>query len=142
MFLRYLNKFKRILEAEEKLMPPVQGPRLYELVKRSEEDGSMWLHMVLRSAFNAHDDFACAQLAATAPDRAELAAEVRNRGKLESFVARKLEENESCWKVVRETRKIVDEVNDGKRTHQDVIDHVKAAYGQGDGVPDSQYALG
>lgn len=109
-------------------MPPAQGPRLSELVKRSEEDGSMWLHMVLRSAFNAHDDFACAQLIATTPDWAELAAEVRGRGEVQSFVARKLEENERYWTVVRETRKIVKEVKDGKRTHQDVIDHIEAAY--------------
>jgi hypothetical protein len=128
MFLKYFDKFRRILEEEEELMPPAQGPRLSELVKRSEEDGSMWLHMVLRSAFNAHDDFACAQLIATTPDWAELAAEVRGRGEVQSFVARKLEENERYWTVVRETRKIVKEVKDGKRTHQDVIDHVEAAY--------------
>lgn len=69
MFLKYFDKFTRTLEEEEaKLIPPARGPRLSELVKRSAEDGSMWLHMVLRSAFNAYDDFACAQLIATTPD--------------------------------------------------------------------------
>ncbi|KAK4039634.1 hypothetical protein C8A01DRAFT_46964 [Parachaetomium inaequale] len=113
MFPKYSDKFRRILEEEEALMPAVQGPRLSELVKRSEEDGSMWLHM----------------LVVTTPDWVELAAEVRGRGEVQSLVARKLEENERYWSVVRETRKMVEEVKDGKRTHQDVIDHVEAAYG-------------
>jgi len=68
------------------------------------------------------------QLIATTPDWAKLGAEVLGRGEARSSVDRKLGENTRYWGVVRETRDIVKEVRDGKRTHQDVIDYVEAAY--------------
>ena len=99
MFLKYLNKFKSILREEEKLMSPTptQGLQLSELIQRSEDDGSVWLHMVLRNAFNAYDDFACAQLIATTPDWEKLGEDVIDRGKAQPFIDRKLEENKKKY---------------------------------------------
>lgn len=79
------------------MISSTQGPppRLSELVKRSREDGSMWLHTVLRSAFIAHDDFASVQLIAATLDWAELVAEVlgREEEEVQPFLARKMEEH-------------------------------------------------
>ena len=128
-FLEYLDKFQRILKEEEALMCPGPAHPPSGLIKRSADDGSIWLHMILRGAFNAHDDFAAVQLIAITPDWVKLAAEVLGQGEVQAVLDRKLEENGRYWRIVHETRDLAKGVKDGKRTHQDVIDHVEAAYG-------------
>ncbi len=127
MFLKYLNKFTHILEEEENSVPPDERQGLSALVKRSEETGAMWYHMVLRGSLIYYTDFPCVELVANTPDWADLAARVPE-GEAESFVLEKREGLES-YRVERdETKRIVGEVSSGERPHQDVIDHVEALY--------------
>ena len=127
MFLKYFNKYAQILEEEEGRLPPDQRQGLSALVRRSEEQGTMWYHMVLQGSLIYYTDFPCVELAASSPDWLDLAARVPE-GEAQAFVTAKREGLRQYREERDETKRIVDEVYAGRRTHQDVIDHVEALY--------------
>ena len=90
MYLQYLNKFMQILEAEEEKLQPDQRKGLSSLVKRSQENGTMWYLMVLRGFYIDVTDLPCDQLIASTPDWENLAAEVAGE-EAQAFVTKKLD---------------------------------------------------
>jgi hypothetical protein len=89
MYLQYLNKLMPILEAEEEKLQPDQRKGLSSLVKRSQENGTMWYLMVLRGFYIDVTDLPCERLVASTPDWETLAAEVDGED-AQTFVMKKL----------------------------------------------------
>ncbi|KAJ9129386.1 hypothetical protein NKR23_g12546 [Pleurostoma richardsiae] len=61
-YFKYLNIYKRVLEEEEAKMLGYEERELSNLVKGSQELGTMWLHMLISVRFNDHRSFPFTQL--------------------------------------------------------------------------------
>jgi hypothetical protein len=130
MFLRHWTRFKHILEEEEARVRP--DGRLSALVKRSEEDGTMWYHMVLRGFFIAYDDFPSVELKDSTPDWEERAAEVSEED-IQSFLDGKKKELEAYEADKKAIEPLFTEVRERRMTTDDFVAFIEGLYGRSDG---------
>ncbi|KAK0609327.1 hypothetical protein B0T17DRAFT_546778 [Bombardia bombarda] len=130
MFLRHWARFKQILEEEEARLRPEGSGWLSALVKRSEENGTMWYHMVLGASFIAYDDFPSVELRASIPDWEERAAEVSEED-IQSFLGGKKKELEA-YEADKETiQPRIADVQANKMTDRDLVAFIEGLYGRG-----------
>jgi len=127
-FLEHLDMFKRVLGEEEEKGPPAgPGESLSAMVRRSEERGTMWFHMVLQSFFLDPDSFPCAQLRAETPDWDELAAAIPKRD-IQSFVAKKMAQRKEHDRMEEWAKATRDDMREGKMTVPEFIEKIEARF--------------
>lgn len=124
MYLKYLDKYMQILEAEEERLPPGQRKGLSALVRRSLENGTMWYVMVIQGFFIDCTDIPSVQLIASTPDWDKLAAEIP-REEIRSFVREKLEGLDSFFDEKKKAEGMLEELKAGKLDRQTVIERLE-----------------
>ncbi len=96
-FFRHLEIFQQVLEEEEEAGH--MGKEFSSLIKRSQQDGTMWFIMVLQGFFQSPDNFPCTQLIRHTPDWDELVKEIPDE-EIQVFLTKTMRHT-SCMPNVR-----------------------------------------
>jgi len=121
-YQRYLQIFKRVLEEEEEKMSG-GDKALFDLVKRSENSGSMWLHMVLSWGFNCRETLPFSQLKHHVGDEKwdQLEKPFVDTEEMEKFIEKKLPELEQYCKDLEKTEANKADVDNQKMTAEEFV---------------------
>lgn len=131
-YLRNLDLFKTVLEEEEARMPGQQAMELSRLVRRSEESGSMWLHMLLSWGFNHPDSLPFRQLQAHLGQERWKKLEEGHHGKeAREFTERKLAELDKYDEMVERMECLLADAENGKMTREAFVAALRESNGFG-----------
>jgi len=119
-YFKYLNIYKRVLEEEEAKMLGYEERELSNLVKGSQELGTMWLHMLISVCFNDHRSFPFTQLRQHVGEKKweRRKTEFGTLPEVEAFVTQKtlrLKEYEVAMDKLESDKALVD---GGQMTHE------------------------
>ncbi|CAK7198482.1 hypothetical protein SEUCBS139899_001143 [Sporothrix eucalyptigena] len=122
-FVQHLEVYKPILQEEEKAISPDGRTPLTDLVTRSQETGSMWMHMLLTAGFvgGATAAFVMVRRFVGEERWLELEKTVVNEDEMQVWVKRKLAQEKENDELEKKVKADVEAVNKKEMTFDDFL---------------------